>query len=144
MPSESVDYALLSVNAGIIGAIFIFFSIASQATASTVFEINREQCLYGFDLKAGESQIAVGMAGGIIIVPFAVSSIMVIFRTRRLALVASAAGFALIVISALITLVSLSCRLPTNFITIVVVVPAAATVALVVVLLEKRWMHEKP
>jgi hypothetical protein len=144
MSSGSIDYALLSVNAGIIGAIFIFFSIASQATASTVFEINREQCAYGFDLKAGESQIAVGMAGGIIIVPFAVSSILVIFKTRRLALIASAAGFALIVISALITLVSLSCRLPTSFITTVVVLPTAVTVALVVVLIGKRWMQEKP
>jgi hypothetical protein len=144
MSSESIDYALLSVNAGIIGAIFIFFSIASQATASTVFEINRERCAYGFDLKAGESQIAVGMAGGIIIVPFAVSSILVIFKTRRLALIASAVGFALIVISALITLVSLSCRLPTSFITTVVVLPTAVTVALVVVLIGKRWMQEKP
>jgi hypothetical protein len=142
MSSDLVDYSLLSVNAGIMGAIFIFFAVASQASVLNIFNVNGEDCAYGFTLREGEPQIAISMAGGIIIIPFAISSILLMLRSRQMAQVCSITGFALIVVSAFITLTALSCRLPFLFVATVIVVPTVVTVVIVALLFGRRFASQ--
>jgi hypothetical protein len=100
-----------------------------------------------FILKEGEPQIAVAMAGGIIIIPFALSSIFLMLRSWQAAQLSAMIGFALIVVSALITLTALSCRLPFMFVATVIVVPAGVTVALIATLFGRRlatWFRSIP
>ncbi|MGZ5548450.1 MAG: hypothetical protein ACXWFZ_10920 [Nitrososphaeraceae archaeon] len=40
------DFHVLAVNAGIIGSIFIFFSIAVQLPPTTIFKVNFEKLLF--------------------------------------------------------------------------------------------------
>lgn len=70
MSYKDIDYGLLSVNVAIIGAIFIFFAVASQSSISSVLKYQNRFCTFGFNLSSEESQIAVIIAGGFLIVPF--------------------------------------------------------------------------
>ena len=60
-PILAVNYPILAVNAGIIGSIFIFFALASQVPASTIFALDTKKCSYGFNLLTQHAQIAVAM-----------------------------------------------------------------------------------
>jgi hypothetical protein len=73
MSSKDIDYGLLSVNVAIIGAIFIFFAVASQSSISSVLKHQNSFCTFGFNLSSEESQIAIIIAGGFLIVPFSLS-----------------------------------------------------------------------
>ncbi len=42
--STVINYPFFAVNAGIIGSIFIFFGIVSQAPASTIFGLDAQKC----------------------------------------------------------------------------------------------------
>ncbi len=66
------DFHLLAVNAGIIGSIFIFFSIAVQLPPTTIFDIDSEKCSFGFRLTSEQAQIAVVISVGILIIPFSI------------------------------------------------------------------------
>jgi hypothetical protein len=122
-----MDYGLLSVNAGIIGAIFVFFAIAAMTTNFSIFNHNSADCSYG--LSAMESQIAVTVSVGILLVPFALSSILVLLRQNG-ANIVTGMGFGLLLIAAMIILTSLSCRIPLNFFVFVMLIPAVATVSI--------------
>jgi len=55
------------VNVRIIGAVFIFFAIAAQVPASTIFALDTKKCSFGFNILASHAQIGVVIVGGIII-----------------------------------------------------------------------------
>ncbi len=93
--STVINYPLLAVNAGIIGSIFIFFGIASQAPASTIFGLDTQKCSFGFNLTGPHSQIAIAMVGGVLILPFSISSILILIRSDKWSGIASSIGFAL-------------------------------------------------
>ncbi len=124
---------LISVNAGIIGALFIFFVIASQTSISTIFNFDGRECFYGFDLNAKQAQIVVTIAGGVLILPFGISSILVLLN-NRFAIVATVIGFALMITSALLILTSLMCMIPNGFLFCVMVIPALAALTFVIFL----------
>jgi len=126
----SLDYGLLSVNAGVIGAIFIFFSIASMAVDSTIFNFNSEKCSYGFNLTSKESQIAVSIAVGVLLIPFAISSVLILLGSGG-AKFMTTIGFALIVSSSAIIIGSLSCRISGNFLSSMMIIPAMMTVIVI-------------
>ncbi|MDE1769795.1 MAG: hypothetical protein KGI28_04490 [Thaumarchaeota archaeon] len=117
---------LISVNAGIIGALFIFFAIAAQSSISTIFD--GKECFYGFDLNAKQAQISVTIAGGVLILPFGISSILVLLN-NRFAILATVIGFALMITSALLILTSLMCVIPNGFLFGVMAIPALVAVA---------------
>ena len=93
--STVINYPLLAVNAGIIGSIFIFFGIASQAPASTIFGLDTQKCSFGFNLTGPHTQIAIAMVGGVLILPFSISSILTLIRSDKWSGIASSIGFAL-------------------------------------------------
>jgi len=124
---SSIDYGLLSVNAGVIGAIFIFFSIASMVGNSTIFNFNQEKCSYGFNLTPNESQIAVIIAVGVLLIPFAMSSVLILLGNRGSKFMTTI-GFALIVSSSGIIIGSLSCRISADFLSSVMIIPAIMTI----------------
>ncbi len=130
---QLVDYPLLSINAGIIGAIFIFFSIASMASDFSIFNFDSNGCSYGFYLEPTESQIAITVAVGIILVPFALSSLMILLRNEIASFVTSV-GFALIIASAIMIIASLSCRIPYEFLTNIMITPAILAVGITILL----------
>jgi hypothetical protein len=72
----TVNYSILAVNVGIIGAVFIFFAIAAQVPASTIFALDTKKCSFGFKILPSHAQIAVVMVGGIIISLFSISSVI--------------------------------------------------------------------
>lgn len=121
---------LISVNAGIIGALFIFFAIASQTSVSTIFNFDGKECFYGFDLNSKEAQIAVTIAGGILILPFGISSILVLLN-NRFAVLATVMGFALMITSAVLILTSLTCMIPNGFLIGLMAVPALISLGFV-------------
>jgi hypothetical protein len=41
---SAVNYPILAVNAGIKGSVFIFFAIAAQVPASTIFALDTKKC----------------------------------------------------------------------------------------------------
>ena len=131
--SQLVDYHLLSVNAGIIGAIFIFFSVASMASDFSIFNFNSVDCSYGFNLEPTESQIAITVAVGIILVPFAISSLMILLKNNHAGIFTSI-GFALIIASTIMIIASLSCRIPYEFITGIMIVPAIVAIGVTTLL----------
>jgi hypothetical protein len=90
-----VNYPLLAVNAGVIGSIFIFFALAAQVPASTIFAIETKRCSFGFNLFTQDAQIAVAMVGGILILPFSISSILALIRSSKWAGITTSIGFAL-------------------------------------------------
>ena len=128
-----MDYPLLSINAGIIGAIFLFFSIASMASDFSIFNFDPNGCSYGFYLEPAESQIAITVAVGVILVPFALSSLMILLRNESAKFITST-GFALIISSAVMIIASLSCRIPYEFLTNIMIVPAIFAVGVTVLL----------
>ena len=127
-----VNYPLLAVNAGVIASIFIFFALASQVPASTIFALETEKCSFGFNLLAQHAQIAVAIVGGMLIVPFSISSVLSLFQSDRLANVATSIGFALMFVAAIIILLSLSCRIPFDFLIDMIITPTMITVAAIV------------
>jgi hypothetical protein len=92
---STVNYTLLLINGSVIGAIFIFFAIASEASVSSVFSMAEKKCSFGFSLDLQESQIAVVIAVGILLVPFSLSSILVLIHNKWANLL-TAIGFAFI------------------------------------------------
>jgi hypothetical protein len=115
----TVNYTLVLVNGSVIGAIFIFFAIASEASVSSVFSIAEKRCSFGFSLDLQESQIAVVIAVGILLVPFSLSSVLALIHNKWANLL-TAIGFAFITISASVIVSSLACRLPENFFLLVI------------------------
>ena len=81
--NTDINYPILAVNAGIIGSIFIFFALASQVPASTIFALDTQKCSFGFNLLAQHTQIAVAMVGGILILPFSISSVLALIHSSR-------------------------------------------------------------
>jgi hypothetical protein len=130
--STVINYPLLAVNAGIIGSIFIFFGIASQAPASTIFGLDTQKCSFGFNLTGPHTQIAIAMVGGVLILPFSISSILTLFRSNKWSGIASSIGFALMFVAAIVILLSLSCRIPFDFFAGMIVTPSIITVAIIV------------
>jgi hypothetical protein len=144
--NTTINYPLLAVNAGIIGAIFIFFGIASQVPVSTIFGLNTQKCSFGFNLWGQHTQIAIVMVGGMLILPFSVSSILALLHCNRSAGIVASIGFGLMFVAAIIVLLSLSCRLPSDFFLDVIVIPTIITVSVIVglhVYNEKRGEAEK-
>ena len=111
----SINYSIIAVNAGIIGAVFIFFAIAAQVPASTIFALDIKKCSFGFDILPQQEQIGVVMVGGMVISLFSVSSVFAFVRRNLEAVIATSSGFAVMFIAAMIIVSSLSCRLPTDF-----------------------------
>jgi len=126
------DFHLLAVNAGIIGSIFIFFSIAVQLPPTTIFEVNSEKCSFGFHLTSEQAQIAV-VVSGILIIPFSISSILVVSHNRIAGLFTNI-GFALVVTTTILIISSLSCRIPLAFFNILMVLPAVISIIVVILL----------
>jgi hypothetical protein len=81
------------VNAGIIGAVFIFFAIAAQVPASTIFALDTKKCSFGFNILASHAQIGVVMVGGIIIGLFSISSVLALLQRSLSAVIATTADF---------------------------------------------------
>jgi len=127
------NYHLLAVNAGIIGSLFIFFAIAVQLPPSTIFDIDSEKCSFGFHLTSEQAQISVVISGGILLIPFSVSSILIVSHIR-IANLFTNIGFALIITTAVLILSSLSCRIPSSFFYIVMVLPAVISILIVILL----------
>ena len=127
------DFHLLAVNAGIIGLIFIFFSIAVQLPPTTIFEVNSEKCSFGFHLTSEQAQIAVVVSVGILIIPFSISSILVVSHNRIAGLFTNI-GFALVVTTTILIISSLSCRIPLAFFNILMVLPAVISIIVVILL----------
>ncbi|MDE1830363.1 MAG: hypothetical protein KGI25_08570 [Thaumarchaeota archaeon] len=133
----TVNYQLLLVNASVIGAIFIFFAIASESSASSVFSIAEKKCSFGFSLDPQESQIAVVIAVGMLLVPFSLSSVLVLIHNKW-ANLSTTIGFALIIISACVIAASLACRLPDSFFLLVFVIPGIVTVLVTIAIFLKK------
>lgn len=129
--NTAINYPLLAVNAGIIGSIFIFFALASQVPAS-IFGLDTQKCSFGFNLLAQHTQIAVAMVGGILILPFSISSVLSLIHSSRSAGIATSVGFAWMFVAAIIILLSLSCRIPFDFFLDMIVIPTIITVAVIV------------
>jgi hypothetical protein len=127
-----VNYPILAVNAGIIGSIFIFFALASQVPASTIFALDTKKCSFGFNLLTQHAQIAVAMVGGILILPFSISSVLALVGSSKGATMAASIGFALMFVAAITILSSLSCRIPTGFFIEMIVIPSVITAAIIV------------
>jgi hypothetical protein len=127
------DFSLLAVNAGIIGSIFIFFAIAVQLPPTTIFDIDSEKCSFGFHLTSEQAQISVVISVGILIIPFSISSILIISRIRIASLFTNI-GFALIITTAILIISSLSCRIPSTFFNVLMVLPAVISVLVVIML----------
>lgn len=121
--NPSINYSILAVNAGIIGAVFIFFAIAAQVPASTIFALDIKKCSFGFNISPQHAQIGVVMVGGMIISLFSISSVFALVRRNLEAVIATSSGFAVMFIAAMIIVSSLSCRLPTDFFIYVMAIP---------------------
>lgn len=127
-----VNYPLLAVNAGVIASIFIFFALAAQVPASTIFAIETKRCSFGFNLFAQDAQIAVAMVGGILILPFSVSSILALIRISKWAGITTSIGFALMFLAAIVILLSLACRIPSIFLVEMMIIPTLITISLII------------
>ncbi len=137
----AVNYPLLAVNAGIIGSVFIFFAIAAQVPASTIFSLDTEKCSFGFNLLAQHAQIAVVMVGGILILLFSISSVLALLHRNLEATVATSTGFTVMFIAAIIIVSSLACRLPIDFFVDMMIVPFIIIILIIITLhtyLEKK------
>jgi hypothetical protein len=110
-----VNYPTLAVNAGIIGAVFIFFAIGAQVPASTIFDLDTKKCSFGFNLLPQHAQIGVVMVGSIIIILFSISSVLALIHRSIAAAIATSTGFGVMFVAAIIIVSSLACRLPTDF-----------------------------
>ena len=137
----SSDFHILAVNAGIIGSVFIFFAIAAQLPPATIFDFDSEKCSFGFNLTSEEAQIALAVSVGIIIIPFSISSILIISHNRIAGLFTNI-GFALIITTTILIISSLSCRIPLTFFNLLMVLPAV--ISIVVVILLFYFRQRKP
>ncbi|MFZ0512598.1 MAG: hypothetical protein WAM14_13400 [Candidatus Nitrosopolaris sp.] len=129
---STVNYPILAVNTGIIGSVFIFFAIAAQVPASTIFGLDTKKCSFGFNLFAQHAQIAVVMVGGIIIIIFSISSVLALVRRSLEAAIATSTGFAVMFVAAIIIVSSLACRLPIDFFIDMMVVPFIVIIIVIV------------
>lgn len=130
----NVNYPLLAVNGGVIASIFIFFALASQVPTSTIFSLETNKCSFGFNLSAQHAQVAIAMVGGILILPFSISCVLALIRVDRAAIIGTSIGFALMFVSAMIILLSLSCRIPFDFLVDLIVIPSLITVGVIATL----------
>jgi ABC-type multidrug transport system fused ATPase/permease subunit len=129
---SGVNYPILAVNAGIIGSVFIFFAIAAQVPASTIFALDTKKCSFGFNLLAQHAQIGVVMVGGIIIILFSISSVLALIHRSIEAALATSMGFGVMFVAAIIIVSSLACRLPTDFFIDMMVVPFIVIIIVIV------------
>jgi hypothetical protein len=129
---SAVNYPILAVNAGIIGSVFIFFAIAAQVPASTIFALDTKKCSFGFNLLAQHAQIGVVMVGGIIIILFSISSVLALIHRSIEAAIATSTGFGVMFVAAIIIVSSLACRLPTEFFIDMMVVPFIVIIIVIV------------
>jgi hypothetical protein len=145
-----MDYSLLSVNVAIIGAIFIFFAVASQSSSSSILKYQNNDCTFGYNLSSEESQIAVIIAGGILIIPFSLSSVFILIHFKQIALFLTLVGFLIMMLAAIITTISLACRVPYDFLSVVMLLPALIVVITAISLfkysekLRKRFLRFNP
>lgn len=128
----TVNYSILVVNGGIIGAVFIFFAIAAQVPASTIFALDTKKCSFGFNILASHAQIGVVMVGGIIISLFSISSVLALLHRNVSAAIATTTGFAVMFVAAIIIVSSLACRLPTDFFMDMMVAPFIVIIVVIV------------
>lgn len=129
---STVNYPILAVNAGIIGSVFIFFAIAAQVPASTIFALDTKKCSFGFNLLAQHAQIGVVMVGGIIIILFSISSVLALIHHSIEAAIATSMGFGVMFVAAIIIVSSLACRLPTDFFIDMMVIPFIVIIIVIV------------
>ena len=129
---STVNYPILAVNAGIIGSVFIFFAIAAQVPASTIFALDTKKCSFGFNLLAQHAQIGVVMVGGIIIILFSISSVLALIHRSIEAAIATSMGFGVMFVAAIIIVSSLACRLPTDFFIDMMVIPFIVIIIVIV------------
>jgi hypothetical protein len=134
--SGNANYPLLGVNAAIISGIFIFFAIASQSIASNLFSINAERCSFGLSPEEGE--MAVAISGGVLIIPFAISSILVLLRNDWHAVLIAIIGFGLMAVAATMVMTSLACRLSIEFVSYAIIIPASLTILVITILYRFR------
>ena len=135
------NFHILAVNAEIIGSIFIFFAIAAQLPPATIFDIDSEKCSFGFHLTSEQAPIAVAVSVGILIIPFSISSILIISNNRIAGLFTNI-GFALVITTTILIISSLSCRLPLSFFNLLMVLPAV--ISTIVVILLFYFRQKKP
>ena len=126
-----MDYQILVINSTIIGAVFIFFAIAAQVPASTIFALNINKCSFGFNLTAQDAQIGVVMVGGILILLLSISSVLHFVGRSTEAIISTITAFAVMFVAAILILLSLSCRLPTPFVINMMVVPFVTIVIII-------------
>jgi hypothetical protein len=131
-PASTVNYPILAVNAGIIGSEFIFFAIAAQVPASTIYALDTKKCSFGFNLLAQRAQIGVVMVGGIIIILFSISSVLALIHRSIEAAIATSMGFGVMFVAAIIIVSSLACRLPTDFFIDSMVIPFIVIIIVIV------------
>ena len=138
---DHINNVLLGANAAVLSGIFIFFAIASQSVASNLFSIDADRCSFGLDISPEQGEIAVAISGGLLIIPFAISSMLVILRSDQYATLVATIGFGLMAVAATMILVSLSCRMPASFILYVILLPASFTIPAIYVI--SYWRKRK-
>lgn len=111
---------------------FIFFAIAAQVPASTIFALDIKKCSFGFNILPQHAQIGVVMVDGMIISLFSISSVFALVRRNLEAVIATSSGFAVMFIAAMIIVSSLSCRLPTHFFIYVMAIPFIIIILVVI------------
>ena len=131
--TEVSNFHILAVNAGIIGSIFIFFAIAAQLPPATIFDIDSEKCSFGLHLTSEQFQIALAVSVGILIIPFSISSILIISHYRIAGLFTNI-GFALVITTTILIVTSLSCRIWLTFFNPLLVLPAVISIIVVILL----------
>jgi hypothetical protein len=133
----TINYQLLLVNASVITAIFLFFAITSESSASSVFSITDKKCSFGVNLDPQESQISVVVAVGMLLVPFSASSVLVLIHNKW-ANIFTTIGFALILLATSVIIASLACRLPDNFFLLFFVIPGIGTTLITIAIFLKK------
>lgn len=111
---------------------FIFFAIAAQVPASTIFALDIKKCSFGFNILPQHAQIGVVMVDGMIISLFSISSVFALVRRNLEAVIATSSGFAVMFIAAMIIVSSLACRLPTDFFIYVMAIPFIIIILVVI------------
>jgi hypothetical protein len=127
----TVNYSILAVNVGIIGAVFIFFAIAAQVPAATIFALDTKKCSFGFNILASHAQFGVVIVGGIIISLFSMSSVLALLHRSFSAAIATTVGFAVMFVAAILIVSSLACRLPVDFM-IMMLVPFIVVIIVII------------
>jgi hypothetical protein len=72
------------------------------------------------------------MVGRILILSSSISSVLALIHSSRSAGIATSIGFALMSVAAVIILLSLSCRIPSDFFLDMIVIPTTITVIVIV------------